>query len=142
MKKIITLFSLIALFQFDAKSQENFGHTLNIGVGAGYYGYYNHSSALLNINYEFNVANSLAKAFYERHRARVVESAFELQRNIDGKKLMTTKHCLKYFLDACSKNGGKADFKEPLYLVYQGKKYRLNFDCQNCQMEIWNTENR
>jgi len=62
MKKIITLFSLIALFQFDAKSQENFGHTLNIGVGAGYYGYYNHSSALLNINYEFNVAKNFTLA--------------------------------------------------------------------------------
>ncbi len=92
------------------------------------------------LDYSFNVANGLAKSFYERHGAKVLEDAFELQKNTEGKKVMTTKHCLRYFLGNCPKESAGASFafKEPLYLVYEGKKYRVNFDCKNCQMEIWN----
>jgi 23S rRNA 5-hydroxycytidine C2501 synthase len=107
----------------------------------------NHPYPEKELDYSFNIANSLAKSFYERHGAKVAEMAFELQENARGKKVMTTKHCLKYFLGVCQKQGntypeqegqGKADLKEPLYLVYQHKRYRLGFDCKNCQMEIWN----
>jgi putative protease len=92
------------------------------------------------LDYSFNVANSLARQFYERHGARVLEDSFEQQKDVKGKKLMTTKHCLKYFLEACPKDAGKnkTAFKEPLFLVYAGKKYRLNFDCAQCQMEVFN----
>ncbi|MDD5072097.1 MAG: U32 family peptidase [Patescibacteria group bacterium] len=92
------------------------------------------------LDYSFNVANSLARKFYERHGARVLENSFEQQNAVKGKKLMTTKHCLRYFLGVCPKDAGriKADFKEPLFLVHEGKKYRLSFDCAKCLMEIYN----
>ncbi len=91
------------------------------------------------LDYSFNVANALARKFYKRHGARILESSFEQQKDVRGKKLMTTKHCLKHFLGACPKDAGKnkAVFKEPLFLVYEGKKYRLSFDCAQCQMEIY-----
>ena len=93
----------------------------------------------LDLDYSFNVANSLAKDFYKRHGSRVTELAFEQLKNTEGKKVMTCKHCLRYFLGACPNNPDKTapEFKEPLYLVHQGKKFRLNFDCANCVMEIW-----
>src|SRR3989338_1279840 len=99
-----------------------------------------HPYSCKEIDYSFNVANSLARKFYERHEARILESSFEQQKDVRGKKLMTTKHCLKHFLGACIKDVGKnkAVFKEPLFLVYDGKKYRLRFDCAKCQMEIYN----
>jgi 23S rRNA 5-hydroxycytidine C2501 synthase len=100
------------------------------------------------LNYTFNVANSLSKSFYERHGAKVTENAFELQGNTKGKKVMTTKYCLKQLFGGCPKQWdtcpegqgrrGRTDFKEPLYLVNQGRRYRVSFDCKNCQMEIWN----
>ena len=91
------------------------------------------------LDYSFNIANALARKFYERHGAKVLEDAFELQKNTEGKKVMTTKHCLRHFLGACPKDAGKnkAVFKEPLFLVYGGEKYRLSFDCAQCQMEIY-----
>jgi putative protease len=52
---------------------------------------------------------------------------------------MTTKHCLKYWLNSCPKKAkAELEFKEPLYLTQGGKRYKLKFDCQNCQMEIYN----
>jgi putative protease len=92
------------------------------------------------LDYSFNVANALARKFYERHGARILESSFEQQKDVRGKKLMTTKHCLKYFLGACPKDAGKnkAVLEEPLFLVYESRKYRLSFDCAKCLMEIYN----
>jgi putative protease len=94
----------------------------------------------LDLDYSFNIANSLAREFYKRHGARVTELAFEQLSDTKGKKVMTCKHCLKYFLGACPNNpcGNKPEFTEPLYLVREGKKFKLTFDCANCVMEIWN----
>jgi len=93
----------------------------------------------LELDYSFNVANSLAKEFYKRHGARVTELAFEQLGNTKGKKVMTCKHCLKYLLGCCPKEGApEQDLKEPLFLVQDGKKFRLNFDCDDCVMEVWN----
>jgi 23S rRNA 5-hydroxycytidine C2501 synthase len=93
-----------------------------------------------NLDYSANVANKLAREFYERHGVKKIEPAFELQNDYRGKKLMTAKHCLKYYLGACPRKKEKkaVSFVEPLYLVNNAKKYCLNFDCGNCQMEILN----
>ncbi len=96
-----------------------------------------------NLDYSFNVANELARAFYQRHGVKKIEPAFELQNDHRGRKLMTCKHCLKYWLGACpwtrdaaracpKKGRSLGDFKEPLYLVERDKKFPLNFDCGNC----------
>jgi putative protease len=94
------------------------------------------------LDYSFNVSNSLSRAFYQRHGAKVLEASFEQQKDVRGKKLMTTRHCLRYFLGACPKNleEGRPQFKEPLFLTYNGKKFRLGFDCAKCVMEVWNEE--
>ena len=99
-----------------------------------------HPYLVKELDYSYNVANSLARAFYERHGAKVIEEAVEKTGDNKNKKLMTTKHCLRYFLGACPKKAGvtKTLFKEPLFLVYNGNKYPLKFDCTKCVMEIWN----
>lgn len=88
------------------------------------------------LDYSFNVSNKLAREFYQRHGAKVLEDSFEQQKDMAGKKLMTTKHCLRYFLGACPKKDS-LKLKEPLALIYGNKKFRLAFDCANCLMEIW-----
>ncbi len=41
---------------------EKYGHTLNAGVGIGYYGYIGHSTPVLHANYEFDVAKNFTLA--------------------------------------------------------------------------------
>jgi 23S rRNA 5-hydroxycytidine C2501 synthase len=96
-----------------------------------------HPYSFKKLDYSYNIANSLAKKFYERHGATVAEMAFELQNNYRGKKLMTCKHCLKFWLGACPRRGGKSVVAEPLYLAQNGKKFPIKFDCGNCRMEIY-----
>lgn len=98
-----------------------------------------HQFPVKKLDYSYNVINGLAKDFYERHGAQIAEEAIEKTNDAKDKILMTTKHCLKYWLNSCpKKGGGEIEFKEPLYLVQGGKRYKLKFDCQNCQMDICN----
>ncbi|MCK9578099.1 U32 family peptidase [bacterium] len=90
-----------------------------------------------NLSYEDNVSNTLAEKFYRRHGCKNIEPAFEILEDKKGKKIMTTKHCLRRYLGKCLKENIK-ELKEPLYLVNEkGYKFLLKFDCKNCQMEIY-----
>ena len=83
------------------------------------------------LSYEYNISNKLAENFYKKHGVKKIDKAFEIK---GGDKLMTTKHCLKYFLGQCQKQ----DLKEPLYLINEkGQRFLLKFDCKKCQMEIY-----
>lgn len=100
----------------------------------------NHAYPVKELDYSHNISNSLARAFYARHKSVVKEQALELQDDKRGKKIMITKHCLRYFLQACPRRVKKDSpkIKEPLFLVYNGKKYPLKFNCDSCEMEIYN----
>lgn len=95
------------------------------------------------LDYEANVYNAAAKNFYRRAGAEITESAFESGRQPAGRRVMTCRHCLKYYLGWCSKNKNKPVLEqlppeEPLYLINSHKqKLRLGFDCRRCQMEIY-----
>jgi 23S rRNA 5-hydroxycytidine C2501 synthase len=96
-----------------------------------------HPYPVKKLDYNFNVSNKLAADFYARHGAEVAEEAMEKTNYTQGKILMTARHCLKHWLGVCPRKGKRApNFKEPLYLVQNGHKYRLNFDCGHCQMEV------
>jgi putative protease len=75
----------------------------------------------------------LAQKFYARHGATVVAPAFEIAHPKEA-KYMHTKYCLKHEQGYCpKKNPGKA-LHEPLYLLNNGRKITLTFDCKNCEM--------
>ncbi|MCL2727103.1 MAG: U32 family peptidase [Bacteroidales bacterium] len=46
--------------------------------------------------------------------------------------LMQCRYCIKYELGWC----GTESSKEPLWLVNQGKRFRLVFDCTRCEMKV------
>lgn len=89
-------------------------------------------------SYLYNVANHLSQTFYEENGAHHLMPAFELQRP-QLPLMMQCRYCLRYALGACVKHGGeKPTWQEPLYLVLPNKKrFRLEFDCKNCQMNIY-----
>ncbi len=53
--------------------------------------------------------------------------------------LMQCRHCLRYSLGYCVRHGGKsAPWREPLYLrLGDGRLFRLQFDCKECQMNVY-----
>ncbi len=67
MKKIILLSGLLLMiFHFNGYSQEQYGKTLNLGLGiGGYSGYYRYTGTsfpVFNVNYEFDIVDNFTLA--------------------------------------------------------------------------------
>ncbi|PKQ64452.1 hypothetical protein BZG02_06490 [Labilibaculum filiforme] len=92
---------------------------------------------LKNLNYMGNVVNCKAEEFYHKCGVENIEKGFELQSNFKGKTIMTTKHCLRHEFGMCNKeiSTGKKE-NQPLYLVDNKNRYKLEFHCQRCEMKI------
>ena len=90
------------------------------------------------LSFEGNVLNAKAEEFYRRHGVTSIEPAAESGLEMCGRRVMTTRYCLKYQLGICSKFGGRSHIKEPLTLVdEEGHRLELRFDCADCHMEVW-----
>ncbi len=90
------------------------------------------------LTYLGNVMNSHATSFYHDHGVSFVAPAYE-QQAVDDVALMFCKHCLRYSLGWCPMHQkGQSPYHEPYYLVgTDGKRFRLEFDCRNCQMKVY-----
>ncbi len=87
--------------------------------------------------FQANVMNRKAKEFYQRHGAVVVEQAFEKLEEKSGRVVMTTKHCIRLEQGICKKQGQASSLDEaPLFIRDEGYRYKLEFDCKECQMKI------
>ena len=89
-----------------------------------------------------NVANRLARQFYEKTGDKPVPSAYELHEPKQGALLMTCKHCVRYSLGACNRHlHNRRYLPEPLYLqMGDGRRFRLSFDCQQCEMHVYDAD--
>ena len=87
------------------------------------------------LTYLGNVTNKLSEAFYLEHGVEEVMPGFEVKAE-EGVPLMFCKHCIKFNMGWCPKEGYKATFKEPLYLRNNDHVYKLTFDCKVCEMRI------
>jgi putative protease len=89
------------------------------------------------LTYLGNVMNSEAEKFYAGHGVKSIAPAFE-NTTVAEATLMFCKHCLRYSMGWCVKRGQqKSPYREPYYLVSSdGRRYRLSFDCKNCQMQV------
>jgi putative protease len=95
------------------------------------------------LDYRANIVNDKAELFYKHHGVNTVERGLEQTEDYDGKALMTTKYCLRYELGCCLQ--GKSNFApkedirptDTLVLRNNDRRFRLEFDCGNCQMLIY-----
>ncbi len=87
-----------------------------------------------HLTYLGNVINKKAKEFYELHGVKDIESGLEKNKSDDELVVMTTKHCIRYANNMCSKEIGKP--AESLYLFNDKGRFRLDFDCRNCCMKV------
>lgn len=97
---------------------------------------------LYSQDYFHNISNHLSQRFYGVKE----KSAFELKSSSEIKELdgpiMQCRHCIRYSLGYCVKNGGKRpEWREPLSLVLgDGRRFQLEFDCKHCQMNVYVSE--
>lgn len=99
-----------------------------------------HSFPLSTITYLGNVMNEKSKQFYVQHQSDVQQYAFE-RKSQNAVPLMFTRHCIKQSMGWCPKETRlHLPYKEPFYLLYNDTKLRLEFDCKNCEMKVYNEE--
>ena len=96
-----------------------------------------HRFPATSLTYLGNVMNTAARSFYQAHGVASVEPAYEKQA-VPEAVLMFCKHCLRYSMGWCpTHQKGHSPYREPYYLVgTDGKRFRLTFDCKNCQMKV------
>ena len=89
------------------------------------------------LTYLANIANRRAQEFYQARSTEKVAPAFELSAP-KGATLMFCRHCLRYAMGWCPRQGGaKSPFREPYTLVSaDGRRFALNFDCKQCIMTV------
>ena len=98
------------------------------------------------VTYKQNVANRLSEEIYRLAGASSIDQAYELAHQ-RGAELMRTKYCIRHELGICpvhqkgnrqnipaSLRNIKAD--TPLFLLNNGKRLALHFDCRNCEMTV------
>ncbi len=119
-------------FQFEhSGDNESLGYILPNKIDT------NNSAEEINIA---NVANKLARQLYDEIGPKDAPDALETTKpNRDSEtQIMTCRYCIRYEMGYCTKQGRKAPWQEPLYLVLKdNRKFRLKFDCLNCQMRIY-----
>ena len=104
------------------------------------------------VTYRQNVANHLAESVYTAAGALSVGKAYELSPEPYA-ELMRTKYCIRHELGICpvhQKNasgtfkvsGALRDVKAdtPLYLMNNGRRFALHFDCKRCEMTVTSPE--
>ena len=82
-------------------------------------------------DFRLNVANPKSMEFFQQHSMEVSQPAFECQHR-ENVPLMTTKYCIRYQLGACKKGNA-----EPLLLSDKSHTFRVEFDCEKCEMNIF-----
>ena len=87
--------------------------------------------------YKLNCSNSIAAGVYKEYYGTVPEKAYELTHR-KGAELMRSRYCIKRELGLCPRFGGKPapGMSEPLFLVNNGRRLRLIFDCARCEMVV------
>lgn len=83
---------------------------------------------------EENVTNRLAEAFYRDHGVERIVDPLELALTTEGARVMQSAYCLRREMGECLKEHPR--LKGDLYLETGGHRYRLEFDCKRCEMNL------
>lgn len=94
-----------------------------------------------SLDYQDNVANSMAEEFYRSHGVKRIEPALEVggRKRQGTKEVMTSRHCILRELGLCLKSHPK--LKLPLILESGRLRFEPRFDCARCEMSIFETPN-
>lgn len=90
---------------------------------------------IVQLDYTFNVANAKAGEFYRKCGATTLQCCPEVEHQSRPIRVMRTKHCIRYANGLCPKQTGKPT--PSLFIENEKGRFRLEFDCANCVMEIF-----
>ena len=99
-----------------------------------------------SIDYKSNISNRVTREILQELGAKEIEDAFELTHR-QGAELMRSKYCIRHELGLCLKDSSTSGpssgsgqalrmTKGNLFLVNNGRRYRLGFDCARCEMTV------
>ena len=76
----------------------------------------------------------LSHKVYTEAGAESIEKAYEIDPQADA-ELMRTRYCIRYELGMCPVHHRVKD-SGPLFLLNNGRRLALHFDCRNCEMTV------
>jgi putative protease len=99
-----------------------------------------------SIDYKSNISNRVARKVLQKLGAKEIEDAFELTHRHEA-ELMRSKYCIRHELGLCLKDSSASCpsagsgqalrmTKGDLFLVNNGRRYHLGFDCARCEMTV------
>lgn len=83
---------------------------------------------------QHNVVNSLARRFYHRHGVEQICDGLDCRTTTIGERVMESSYCIRREIGECLKKG--TSLRDVLYLEHGRHRYRLDFDCKNCHMNL------
>ncbi len=83
---------------------------------------------------EENVTNRLAEAFYRDHGVKRIEPPLELAPSCAGARVMRSAYCIRREIGECLREHPR--LRGELYIERGAHRYRLEFDCQRCEMNL------
>lgn len=86
-----------------------------------------------------NVTNSLAERFYRLHGAESIERGLESERSMRGRRVMQSSYCLRRETGLCLREHPESN--GDLYLRHGAFRYKLEFDCKSCRMNLIDESN-
>ena len=93
-----------------------------------------------SVDFKANIINQKAVEFYKRHKVVEFEFGFERQAVVTSRRvLLRSKYCIKYELEMCRKYFQDREIldNEDLFLENGKNKFKLEFDCQKCEMLLF-----
>lgn len=82
----------------------------------------------------WNIVNRLSEQFYRDHGATHIERGLDAQSDLHGERVLLSSYCLRRELGECLREGSK--LRDPLYIEHGAFRYRLEFDCKRCRMNL------
>lgn len=85
-------------------------------------------------SYKCNISNRLSREIYALSGAKTIDKAYELSHKGDA-ELMRTKYCIRHEIGICPLHHRAKD-SGPLFLINNGRRLALHFDCRKCEMTV------
>ncbi len=85
-------------------------------------------------SYKCNISNRLSREIYALSGAKTIDKAYELSHKGDA-ELMRTKYCIRHEIGICPRHHRAKD-SGPLFLINNGRRLALHFDCRKCEMTV------
>ncbi len=87
------------------------------------------------ISAEGAVTNREAARFYTDHGVESVTPSWECEADLRGARVMESSYCLRREIGECLREGSK--LRGDLYLQHGAERFRLEFDCLVCRMNLY-----